>query len=147
MASRNVEYFRSAHQAFNRRDYDEAVSRLTPGCIYRDQATGQTFTGKEDFKEFMRGWVKSFSDGTVAEPNYIDAGDTVIAEFRGRGTNDGQIGDLSATGRRMDTPFCEIMHFNAEGDIVSGCIYYDQLSILTQLGLAQAPTGATADAR
>jgi hypothetical protein len=38
---------------------------------------------------------------------------------------------------------CEIIRFDAEGRIVSGGIYYDQLSMLTQLGHAQGGGAAT----
>jgi hypothetical protein len=33
----------------------------------------------------------------------------------------------------MALPFCEVMRFDAVGKIVSGGIYYDQLTLLTQL--------------
>jgi hypothetical protein len=34
----------------------------------------------------------------------------------------------------MSLPFCEICHFDKEGRIVSGGCYYDQYTLLTQLG-------------
>ena len=52
----------------------------------------------------------------------------------GRGVNDGALGPLPATGREIDLPFCEIFGFDDEGQIVSGNIYYDQLTMMTQLG-------------
>ena len=87
MASRNVETFRAAHQAFN------------------------------------------------------NGGNIVVAEFAGQGVNDGPMGPLPATGRSMSLPFCEIMRFNNDGQIVSGAAYYDQMSIMVQLGHVQ-PAGA-----
>ena len=53
------------------------------------------------------------------------------------------MGPLPATGRPMNVRFCEIMRFNDQGQIVSGAAYYDQLSIMVQLGHAQ-PMGAAA---
>ena len=38
-----------------------------------------------------------------------DAGDTVVAEFTGRGVNDGPLGPLPASGKQMNHPFCEIL--------------------------------------
>ncbi len=145
MASQNVETFRAAHQAFNRRDFDGAVSKMAEDLTYRDQARNATFTGRNGFKEFMQGWVEAFSDATVTDPSYLDAGDTVIAQFMGRGVNDGAFGPLPATGREIDVPFCEIMRFDDNGQIVSGSIYYDQVTMMTQLGhiepSAEAATG------
>ena len=143
MVSKNVEAFRAAHQAFNRRDFDAVVNLLTEDFSYEDRPRGVTFTGRTGFREFMQGWVAAFSNATVSEPTYIDGGKIVVAEFVGRGTNDGPLGPLPATGRPMNVRFCEIMRFNDQGQIVSGAAYYDQLSMMVQLGHAQ-PMGAAA---
>ena len=82
----------------------------------------------------MQGWVEAFSNAAVSDPSYVDAGDTVIAQFIARGVNDGAFGPLPKTGLEIDVPFCEIMRFDDNGQIVSGSIYYDQLTIMTQLG-------------
>jgi len=37
----------------------------------------------------------------------------------------------------MSLPFCEICQFDKRGQIVSAGCYYDQLTILTQLGHAK----------
>src|SRR5215813_2941077 len=101
MASTNTETFRSAHQAFNGRDFDAVVDVMTDGFTYEDRARGVSFTGREGFKQFMQAWVTAFSDAAVTAPVYTDGGSTVVAEFVGRGTNDGPLGDLPATGRQM----------------------------------------------
>ena len=134
MASQNVETFRALHQAFNTRDFDGVVSKMAEGFTYRDQARNVTFTGRDGFKEFMQGWADAFSNATVTDPTYLDAGDTVIAQFMARGVNDGAFGPLPETGREIDVPFCELMRFDDNGQIVSGGIYYDQLTMMTQLG-------------
>ena len=144
MASQNVETFRALHQAFNRRDFDGVVSKMAEGFTYRDQARNVTFTGGDGFKEFMQGWADAFSNATVTDPTYLDAGDTVIARFQGRGVNDGALGPLPETGREIDVPFCELMRFDDNGQIVSGNIYYDQLTMMTQLGhIEQSEEAAT----
>lgn len=137
MASKNVETFRAAHRAFNQRDFEAVVNVMTEDVIYQDCARGVTFEGRSGFRQFMQGWVAAFSNAEVSEPKYSDAGNTVVAEFVGRGTNDGPLGPLPKTGRSIRVPFCEIMTFNEKGQIVSGAAYYDQLSILIQLGHAQ----------
>ena len=144
MASKNVETFRAAHQAFNKRDFEAVVNAMTEDVVYHDRARGVTFEGRSGFRQFMQGWVAAFSDADVFEPKYSDAGNTVIAEFVGRGTNDGSLGPLPKTGRTMSVPFCEIMTFNEKGQIASGAAYYDQLSIMIQLGHAQPAEAAAA---
>ena len=142
MTSRNVETFRAAHQAFNRRDFDAVVTAMAENVTYEDRARNATFRGRAGFKEFMQGWVTALSNAEVSEPTYIDAGDVVVAQFTGRGTNDGPLGPLPATGKQLNLAFCEIIRFDDKGQIVSGALYYDQLSLFTQLGHAQAPQAA-----
>ena len=117
---------------------------MAEGVTYRDQARNVTFTGRNGFREFMQGWAGAFSDAAVTDPSYLDAGDTVIAQFNGRGVNDGAFGSLPATGREIDVPFCEFMRFDDNGQIVSGGIYYDQLTLMTQLGHVEPQAEAAA---
>ena len=142
MASRNVETFRAAHDAFNRRDFDGVIAPFTDGFTYVDQPRAVTLT-KPQFKDvFMQGWVSSFSDAQVTQAEYIDGGDTVVCRFVGRGTNDGPLEGAPPTGRTMTLPFVEIMRFDPQGRITGGEAIYDQATILTQLGLMPAPAGA-----
>ena len=62
--------------------------------------------------EWTEGWAKAFSDGRITNPEYIDAGDTVIARFTVVGTNDGPFGSMKPTRGKMSLPFCEICHFD-----------------------------------
>jgi steroid delta-isomerase-like uncharacterized protein len=144
MASKNVETFRAAHQAFNKRNFEAVVNAMTEDVVYHDRARGVTFEGRSGFRQFMQGWVAAFSNAEVSEPKYSDAGNTV-AEFVARGTNDGPFGPLPKTGRTINVPFCEILTFNEKGQIASGAVYYDQLSMMIQLGHAQPAEAAAAD--
>jgi steroid delta-isomerase-like uncharacterized protein len=138
MASKNVETYRAAHQGFNRRDFDAVVKSMAENITYRDHARGITFTGRNEFKQFMQGWASAFSNAQVSEPTYIDGGSVVVAQFTGIGKNDGPLGPLPASGKSMKLPFCEMFRFDDQGRMISGGIYYDQMTMLTQLGHAQA---------
>jgi SnoaL-like polyketide cyclase len=98
---------------------------------------------RDKFREWTEGWAKAFSDGRITNPEYIDAGDVVIARFTVIGTNDGPFGSMKPTWRKMSLPFCEICHFDKQGRPVSGDCYYDQYTLLTQLGHIQ-PLAAAA---
>src|SRR5437667_559028 len=143
MASSNVEMLRAAHKSWNKRDFAGVVKNAAEGLVYTDNARAVAFTSRDKFKGWTEGWAKAFSDGRITNPEYIDAGDIVIARFTVEGTNDGPFGELKATGRRMSLPFCEICHFDKKGRIVSGDCYYDQYTLLTQLGHIQ-PLAAAA---
>jgi steroid delta-isomerase-like uncharacterized protein len=134
MASRNVETVRTAHECWNRRDFEGCVRNLRDDCTYIDHCRGETLKGKQKFKDYLEGWAKPWKDGKITNVRYTDAGDTVIAEFVCEGTNDGSLAGMSPTGRRASFDICEIWHFDKDGKITSGGCYYDMYGLLTQLG-------------
>jgi steroid delta-isomerase-like uncharacterized protein len=143
MSARNVETLRAAHESWNRRDFQGVVRNAAEGLIYTDNARTLTLNTRDKFREWTEAWAKGFSDARITNPEYIDAGDVVIAQFTVEGTNDGPLESMPATGRKMSMPFCEVCHFDTQGRIVSGGCYYDQYTLLTQLGHIQ-PLAAAA---
>lgn len=137
MISKNIETYRLAHEAFNSRNFDETVRHFSPKCIYRDFPKNIEYRGPSDFQNFLKGWVNSFSNAQITDNRYLASGNFVISEFVGRGTNDGPIGEFPPTGRELLLPFCEILLFDESGQVISGRVYYDQLTLLSQLGLLE----------
>jgi predicted ester cyclase len=137
MASKNVETLRAAHESWNKRDFPGVVKNAAERLTYTDNARAVTLNSRDKFREWTEGWAKAFSDGRITNPEYIDAGNIVIARFTVIGTNDGPFGSLKPTGRKMSLPFCEICHFDKQRRPESGSCYYDQYTLLTQLGYIQ----------
>ena len=143
MASRNVETYRAGHEAFNRRDFDAMAKEYAERIRWIDQARGITYRTPQEFKkDFLEGWVQASSDCQVTDARYTDAGEMVVARFTARGTNDGPLGPFPATGKEWALSICEMWDFDADGRVVGGEIYYDQASLLTQLGLLPEPSRA-----
>jgi predicted ester cyclase len=142
MASNNVETIRSAHESWNKRDFAGVVKNAAEKLTYTDNARAVTFNSRDKFREWTEEWAKAFPDGLITNAEYIDAGDIVIAQFTVVGTNHGPLGSMKPTGRKMSLPFCEICHFDKRGRTVSGGCYYDQYTLMTQLG--QIPLAAAA---
>ena len=137
MSAKNVKTLRAAHESWNKRDFAGVVSNAVKGLAYSDHGRNITLNTRDKFREWTEGWAKAFSDGRITDPQYIDAGDIVVAQFTVEGTNDGPLGSMKPTGRKMSLPFCEICHFDKQGRMVSGGCYYDQYTFLTQLGHIQ----------
>jgi steroid delta-isomerase-like uncharacterized protein len=136
----NIDRHQTAHEAFNRRDWDAVTNYYAPNAEYTDMARGTTAKGGAEIVDYLRdNWVQAFSDAAVTEAHYHEAGDCSISEFTGAGVQDGQMGPLPASGKRMATPFCEISRYDRDGRVVEGRLYYDQMSILSQLGHMQQP--------
>ena len=145
MGSRNLDIYRAGHEAFNRRDLDAMIDAYAEDISWTDHARGVTFRTPQEFRtDFLEGWIHASSDCQVTNARYSDAGDTVVARFRARGTNDGPVGPFPASGKEWTLPMCEMWHFDTAGRVVGGEIYYDQASLLTQLGRLPDPSGASA---
>jgi len=142
MESNNVETHRAGHEAFNQRDFEAMTSKYADSIAWTDHAQGRTFRTPQEFKDdFLPGWVASSSDIRITGPRYIDAGLTVLSTFTVVGTHDGPLGPFPATGKEFALPLCEMWHFDSAGRVVGGDLYYDQVSLLTQLGLMPQPSG------
>lgn len=134
MASKNVETIRTAHESWNHRDFQGVIRNTNEGLLYTDHGRSLTLSGRDQFRQWTEAWAKAFSDGQITDPKYIDAGDIVVTQFTVEGTNDGPLGSLPPSGRRISLSFCEVCRLDKQGRVVSGGCYYDQYTLLTQLG-------------
>ena len=142
MATRDVETYRAGHEAFNQRDFEAMTKQYADSITWTDRARGLTFRTPQEFKdEFLTGGVGAASDIRITEPCYIDAGQKVVCTFTAVGTNDGPLGPFPATGKEFALALCEMWHFDSSGRVVGGDLYYDQFSLLMQLGLMPQPSG------
>lgn len=132
---------RAAHDAFNSQGAAAAGSHFADDATYFDAARGLHVKGKDEVISFLTGWKTTFSDAAVTEAVYLDTGEWSIARFQARGTNDGPLGPLPATGRRIDTPFCELIRWQ-NGKAVDGALYYDTGTMMVQLGHMEPPPTA-----
>ena len=143
MASINVETYRAGHEAFNQRDFEAMTKHYADSIAWTDHPQGRTFRTPQEFKDdFLAGWTGASHDIRITGARYIDAGQTVVCTFTVAGTHDGPLGLLAATGKEFTLPLCEMWHFDAEGRVVGGDLYYDQVSLLMQLGLMPQLSGA-----
>jgi len=143
MNSSNVETYRAGHEAFNERDFDAMVKHYADSIRWTDRARGLTFTTPQEFKSvFLSGWIESAHDIRITNRAYVDAGQTVVCTFTVVGTQDGPLGPFPATSKSFSLPLCEMWHFDEGGRVVGGDLYYDQVSLLLQLGLMPRPSTA-----
>jgi steroid delta-isomerase-like uncharacterized protein len=134
MASKNVETVRAAHESWNRRDFPGVIRDSAEELVYTDHGRSLTLNTRDRFREWTEAWAKAFSDGKITDPKYVDARDVVVTQFTVEGTNDGPLGGMPPSGRRISLPFCEVCQFDKQGRVVSASCYYDQYTLLTQLG-------------
>ena len=143
MPARNVETYRAGHEAFNQRDFEAMTRRYADSITWTDHAQVRTFRHpRSSGTTSWRGGSRPCSDIRITDPRYLDAGHTVVCTFTVVGTHDGPLGPFPATGKEFTLPLCEMWHFDSSGRVVGGDLYYDQVTLLTQVGLMPQPSSA-----
>lgn len=127
------------HGMFNDRDFDAMDAHLDTRFTYEDVPRGLTLRDAAEFKDWLRGWTTAFSDARIDAAQYLGGSDFSVSLFRGTGRNDGPFGDLPPTNQTMDVPYCEIMRYGSDGRVLSCRIFYDQVTLLNQLGHITPP--------
>lgn len=140
MSSKNARAAVAQVEAFNRRDLDAQVSGYADSFVMTDHARGMSVGSANEVKAWMADWIAGSSDAQVRVVEVIDAGDVVVSVLEMDGTNDGPLGPMPASGRRFSTRGVQILHFDEAGRIVAHDNFFDQLSLLAQLGFAQPPS-------
>lgn len=133
MSVENLVRHQEAHEAFNRRDMDACLAYVADDASFVDCGRDVEVTGKQAVAEWLQSWVDMI-DGRITDARYLDAGDYTVCMFNGTGK--GPKGDVTG-------PQCEVAHWT-DGKVDSSHLYYDQLSLLTQLGVMEAPAGISA---
>ncbi len=139
MTSKNAQTATAQVEAFNRRDLDAQVSSYADTFTMTDHARGINLKSREEVKSWMEEWIGASSDAKVSVVEVIDAGEAVVSILEMDGTNDGPMGPMPASGRHFSTRGVQILHFDGEGRIVAHDNFFDQLSILVQLGFVEPP--------
>ena len=137
-AQDNVKIARKNYETFNNRDFDGAVAQAAEIIELLNVPLGVTLQGPEGYRQYIQGWATAFSDSQVEVTNIVAGEEGAVIEFRGRGTHTGPLngpaGEIPATGRSVDIPFCEVMQIK-NGKISSIHTYYDAATMMGQLGL------------
>ena len=131
-------------EGFNAHDenlFSDPVSDSGTGV---DVPTGEIFNGKQGSRQQFARWHQAFPDGRVTIKKELVSGDTVILQFTGEGTQTGSLGPFPGSNKRAKTEFVSINKLDSQGKIVETALYYDQLSMLMQLGHVPIPAGAGA---
>lgn len=133
------------YESFDGGDVDAAVALFADELETTDPGMG-TVHGLPPFREYLETLKRAMPDARAVIEKLYAAGDTVIAEGRFVGTHTGPLagpdGDTPPTGASVDLRFADVSRVEG-GKIVSYHTYYDQLGLLTQLGLV-APGEAEA---
>ncbi len=119
---------------------DEVVA---PDAVAHDPGNPQYTGGPESAKEVVSMYRSAFPDLHFTVEDQIAEGDTVVTRWTGRGTHEGDLPSVPATGRRPTVSGITIDRFE-DGKVVESWTNWDTLGMLQQLGVAPSPEAAEA---
>lgn len=96
--------------------------------------SGVVHDGKEDVDHYFIASRKIFPDQRNELISLRHAEDAVIVEFWLLGTHKGRMGNIEPTGREIKVQMTAFYLFDDEG-ITCERVYFDQMTIMRQLGL------------
>lgn len=101
-----------------------------------------TLHSAAEWAEFSRSWAQAMPDGRHTILTVVQSGELGAIEGVYRGTHTGRLqtpqGPVPATGRALELRFAGIGRLRA-GRLASVHVYFDSMSIMTQLGLVPEP--------
>jgi steroid delta-isomerase-like uncharacterized protein len=106
---------------------------------------GVALSGPNGMEEMHRTWHDAFPDNSVSITTIIGEGEAAAAEATFTGTHTGDLrgpsGDVPATGKRVSLAYTNVIRA-ANGRIATQHVLFDQVALMTQLGLTPTPAHA-----
>ncbi len=128
-------------KAFNAHDL-EAMARDAAPDIEGTAPGDVKLRGPQAFKEFNQNFITAFPDARVEAKSILTQGNHVVVDGIFTGTHNGTLttpmGDVPATGRKVKGEYVQIAEVD-RGLIKKASLMFDQVQLMTQLGMAPAP--------
>ena len=135
----NKELVRAFSRAENEQDYDALDNVVAVDVVRHSVASpGVQVGSRDELKAFMAATAATFPDWTTTFEMLVAEGDMVAGYSTLAGTMDGPMGDMPATGNRVEMPFMAIFRIE-DGLIAEYWVEWDNVNFLSQLGLFPPP--------
>jgi predicted ester cyclase len=131
--------------AFNAHDADRMRAQWADDGVF-EAPGGVRLEGGDAAVAYAMGWLSAFPDGRSVLETRIIQDPWFVNLFRFEGTHkaplQGPEGEIPATGRKLVGHATEAVRVE-NGKAVEARIYFDQIELLTQLGLMPEPAAAS----
>lgn len=124
----NTEIARRFYDAYNRRDWEEVRSLLSPQAEWFHAARGELVNGVEGVIALLRSSAEAFPDAKVEVRAVHESGDVVVAECAYR---------VPRVASSEQPTFCEVGTIK-DGRFIRGSTYADTLQMLLELECRRA---------
>lgn len=121
-------------------DVEGALGYLADDVEFRSPVG--TMAGRAEVGPFLEAFAEGFPDARFDVSGVVTDGSTVAIEGTYSGTHSGTLrspaGEIPATGKAVAIPYVTV--FDVEGDLItSHRAYWDQVALMSQLGLMPPP--------
>ena len=138
----NKELVRQTTDALNAADWEALESLVAEDFARHSEATaGPPVTSRDEFIQLQESFLVSFPDQRVTIHTLIAEGDEVAGLATYSGTHTGPMGEYEATGKPVAATFLAIFRIE-DGRIAELWVEWDNVAMLSQLGLFPPPTGS-----
>jgi steroid delta-isomerase-like uncharacterized protein len=132
-----------ATEAFNSHDHEQIRANYADNVVFT--APGDVrLEGPDPVSEYAMSWLRAFPDAKLTVQDTVVEGNAAAVQMTFDGTHTdtlaGPEGDIPATNRHLTGRASEFVRVEG-GKIVEEHLYFDQVEVMTQLGLM--PEAAT----
>lgn len=111
---------------------------LSPNYVQNDPFFGLSSPGPEGFTQYILGFVNVFPDLQFTMTNLIADGDKVVYTWIGRGTHQGELLGVPATGKQVEVMGISFVRL-VNGKFEEAHLEWDGEGLLAQLGVLTLP--------
>jgi steroid delta-isomerase-like uncharacterized protein len=126
----------------NRHEFDATLATFDHPR-YELIATEEVYDGPEEVARYFEETRRAFPDQRNELVALHHADDGVLVEAIVRGTHKGPLRSLPPTGREFELPILAFFVFEGGDKLVCERVYFDQATVLRQLGIARDPASLT----
>ncbi len=129
---------RVIEELFNRGNLEAADELIAPDYVLHDPASPEEVRGPEGFKRFVGTFRTAFPDLHVTIEEQIAEGGKMVTRYTVRGTHQGELMGLPASGKRVTIVGAGVTHASG-GKFVETWDHYDALGLMRQIGVVALP--------
>jgi steroid delta-isomerase-like uncharacterized protein len=141
LRKKREEIVREHMDSENRHEFDATLETFGHPR-YELIGTGEVYDGPDEVAAYYGQTRRAFPDQRNELLALHHADDAVLVEAVVRGTHRGPLRNLPPTGREFELPILAIFVFEGE-ELVCERVYFDQTTVLRQLGIARDPLSLT----
>ncbi len=126
-------------EAWNKKNLDVVDEIIAPDHLDHEVDGSEQWSGPEDVKGYLTEYYhRALPDVRMTVEDQVAEGDKVVTRLTVRGTHQGELLGVPATGNRIEVTGISVDRIEG-GKIVEGWVSWDRLGLLRQLGAIPKP--------